>query len=95
MSGRCPAKLAMTFYARFCYRHKPGNLVNDHGSIGITGSAWPAFQPSESLKAMVCFEDCDLKTLSRDDRITLVNAVSAVRELPTVRILSEKLATKN
>jgi hypothetical protein len=54
----------------------------------------PAFQPSESLKAMVYFEDGDLITLSRNDRVTLVNAVSAVRELPTVRILSNKLAAK-
>ncbi len=53
----------------------------------------PAFQPSESLKAMVYFDDGDLKTLSREDRITLVNAVSAVRELPAVRILSSKLVT--
>ena len=41
---------------------------------------------------MVYFEDGDLKVLSRDDRITLVRAVSAVRELPTVKILSSKLA---
>ena len=54
----------------------------------------PAFQPSESLKAMVYFDDGDLKTLSRDDRVTLVNAVSAVRELPTVKVLSSKLAAK-
>ena len=54
----------------------------------------PAFQPSESLKAMVYFDDGDLKVLSRDDRIALVNAVSAVRELPTVKVLSSKLAAK-
>jgi hypothetical protein len=54
----------------------------------------PAFQPSESLKAMVYFDDGDLKALSRDDRVTLVNAVSAVRELPAVKVLSSKLAAK-
>jgi hypothetical protein len=42
---------------------------------------------------MVYFDDGDLKTLSRDDRVTLVNAVSAVRELPTVKVLSSKLTS--
>jgi hypothetical protein len=44
----------------------------------------PSFQPSESLKALVYFEDGDLKTLPESDRRTLVTAVSAVRKLPEV-----------
>jgi hypothetical protein len=51
----------------------------------------PNFQPSESLKALVYFADGDLQTLSRDEKDTLVKAVSAVRELPEVVILSQHL----
>jgi len=51
------------------------------------------FQPSESLKAMVYFEDGDLPTLTKDDRNTLISAVGAVRDLPMVAILSRKLST--
>lgn len=54
-----------------------------------------AFQPSESLKAMVYFEDGDLRTLTKDEKNTLVKAVSAVRELPQVSILSRQLAAKD
>ena len=52
----------------------------------------PNFQPSESLKAMVYFEDGDLRTLTQEDKGTLVNAVAAVRELPQVSIRSNRLA---
>ena len=51
------------------------------------------FQPSESLKAMVYFEDGDLRTLTKEEKVILVNAVSAVRELPRVALLSGRLAT--
>ncbi|RQW76754.1 MAG: hypothetical protein EHM62_09370, partial [Methylococcus sp.] len=50
-----------------------------------------AFQPSESLKAMVYFADGDLRTLSRADRETLVKAVSEVRALAPVAVLSRHL----
>lgn len=49
------------------------------------------FQPSESLKAMVYFNDGDLCTLTKDEKSTLIKAVSAVRELPRVTILSRQL----
>jgi hypothetical protein len=52
----------------------------------------PSFQPSESLKAMVYFSDGDLSTLTKDEKGTLVNAVSAVRDLPSVALLSGKLS---
>ena len=42
------------------------------------------FQPSESLKAMVYFDDGDLHTLTRDEKQCLIKAVSAVRDLPRV-----------
>lgn len=51
----------------------------------------PNFQPSESLKAMVFFNDGDLRTLTKDEKNILINAASAVRELPKVRILSRQL----
>lgn len=50
------------------------------------------FQPSESLKALVYFADGDLCTLSRSEKEILVKAVSAVRELPVVVIISRQLA---
>ena len=49
------------------------------------------FQPSESLKAMVYFADGDLHTLTKNEKNTLTKAVSAVRELPMVTILSRQL----
>jgi hypothetical protein len=49
------------------------------------------FQPSESLKAMVYFEDGDLRTLTKGERACLVNAASAVRDLPQVEILARQL----
>ena len=52
----------------------------------------PSFQPSESLKAMVYFADGDLRTLTADEKRTLVQAVSAVRELPPVVLRSLKLS---
>lgn len=51
----------------------------------------PAFQPSESLKAMVYFEDGDLRTLTNDERSGLVKAVHAVRELPPVALRAHRL----
>lgn len=49
------------------------------------------FQPSESLKAMVYFDDGDLSTLHHSEKNSLVKAVSAVRDLPKVDILSHQL----
>jgi hypothetical protein len=51
----------------------------------------PNFQPSESLKAMVYFEDGDLQTLSQDEKNVLVKAVTAVRDLPRVEVVSRQL----
>jgi hypothetical protein len=52
----------------------------------------PGFQPSESLKALVYFGDGDLFMLTPEEKRTLVNAVSAVRDLPASAIVSPKLA---
>jgi hypothetical protein len=49
------------------------------------------FQPSESLKALVYFDDGDLRTLSKDEKDLLVASASAVRELPKLRALSHQL----
>lgn len=51
----------------------------------------PNFQPSESLKAMVYFKGGDLHTLTKNEKNTLINAVSDVRDLPEVQILSHQL----
>lgn len=51
------------------------------------------FQPSESLKALVYFNDGDLQTLSAAERKTLVDAVKAVRDLPDVALRSTSLSS--
>ena len=50
------------------------------------------FQPAESLKALTYFEGGDLHTLSNDDKHTLIEAASAVRQLPRVTRSSSALA---
>lgn len=52
----------------------------------------PNFQPSESLKALVFFNDGDLKTLTTNEKNTLVEAVKAVRDLPNVVLRSKSLS---
>jgi len=52
----------------------------------------PQFQSSESLKALAYFDDGDLHTLTEDEKNTLIKAVSAIRDLPMVEILSKQLA---
>lgn len=51
----------------------------------------PNFQPSESLKELVYFEDGDLATLTPADKATLVAAAHAVRDLPQVTLASRQL----
>ncbi len=51
-----------------------------------------SFQPSESLKALVYFDDGDLRLLDVDTKTVLVAAVSRVRELPALAIRSRTLA---
>jgi hypothetical protein len=52
----------------------------------------PNFQPSESLKALVYFNDGDLKTLNHGEKKTLVDAVKVVRDLPDVTLRSKSLS---
>jgi hypothetical protein len=52
----------------------------------------PNFQPSESLKALSYFGDGDLKTLPDKVKTCLVKAVSAVRDLPEVELVSQSLS---
>lgn len=51
----------------------------------------PAFQPSESLKAMVYFEGGDLHTLPEHVKETLVSSARTIRDLPEVEIASYSL----
>ncbi|MBW4048961.1 MAG: nucleotidyl transferase AbiEii/AbiGii toxin family protein [Proteobacteria bacterium] len=52
----------------------------------------PNFQPSESLKALVYFNDGDLKTLTTDEKNALVEAVKVVRDLPDVALRANSLS---
>ena len=54
----------------------------------------PNFQPSESLKALVYFNDGDLNTLTTEERKTLVDAARNVRDLPDVALLSTRLSAR-
>jgi hypothetical protein len=53
------------------------------------------FQPSESLKALVYFNDGDLATLTATEKTTLVDAVRVVRDLPDVALRSSSLSGLN
>lgn len=66
-----------------------------HGLAAARRLYGPNFQPSESLKALVYFNDGDLKTLSADEKKTLVDAVKAVRDLPDVALRSISLSGLN
>lgn len=50
------------------------------------------FQPSESLKALVYFAGGDLHSLAVAEQQTLIQAASAVRDLPRVEIASDILS---
>ncbi len=51
----------------------------------------PNFQPSESLKALVYFNDGDLSSLTPAEQGLLVRAASAVRDLPAVTRSSTRI----
>lgn len=47
----------------------------------------PQFPPQIALRAMVYFEDGDLKRLSASDRKILIEAASSVRQIPSVSLI--------
>jgi hypothetical protein len=65
----------------------------ERGLAGAGALYGAAFQPSESLKALVYFQGGDLGGLSEEDRRCLLQAVSVVRDLPRVTIASRDLAS--
>ena len=78
-----------------------GNL--DFGRInkparGLAGASQMykgAFQPSESLKALVYFEGGDLDLLTKRERAVLIGAARKVRDLPSVSWISELAIAEN
>jgi hypothetical protein len=62
-----------------------------HGLAAARAMYGRNFQPSESLKDMVYFEDGDLHTLTQSEKACLVKAASEVRDLPAVAILARQL----
>jgi hypothetical protein len=67
-------------------------------SSGLAAAALlfkPAFQPSESLKALVYFKGGDLDTLSSAERRVLTEAAGAVRDLPVIALRSGSLAAQH
>jgi len=69
-------------------------MALDEGLAGACALFGKAFQPSESLKALVFFEGGDLEALSRDDRSVLVSAVKRVKSIPPCTIRSKRLLDK-
>ena len=63
-----------------------------HGLASARVMYGTSFQPSESLKALIWFEDGDLDQLSTSDREVLTQAVRGVNTLPEVEISSTRLA---
>ena len=63
-----------------------------HGLASARVLFGPNFQPSESLKALVYFDDGDLNTLTAVEKTTLVDAVKSVRDLPEAARLSSSLS---
>jgi Nucleotidyl transferase AbiEii toxin, Type IV TA system len=59
------------------------------GLAGASQMYKGAFQPSESLKALVYFEGGDLDLLTKREREVLIRAAQQVRDLPSVSRISE------
>ena len=66
-------------------------MALDEGLAGSRALFGKAFQPSESLKALVYFEGGDLDSLSAVDRAVLVSAVKTVKKIPHCSIRSQRL----
>jgi hypothetical protein len=64
----------------------------DRGLAAARAMYGKAFQPSESLKALVYYKGGDLPTLGAGQKAILMNAVKAVRILPQVQVASAVLA---
>lgn len=62
-----------------------------HGLASARRLYGPNFQPSESLKALVYFNDGDLSTLTANEKMTLIDAVKGIRDLPDVTLRSKIL----
>lgn len=62
-----------------------------HGLASARLLYGPNFQPSECLKALIYFEDGDLNTLTRAEKVSLMQAVKALGSLPEVAIRSRHL----
>ena len=67
------------------------NVRLDHGLASAREMFHPTFQPSESLRALSFFGDGDLHTLSDSEKLILVKAAGAVRDLPLARVVDLRL----
>ncbi len=59
----------------------------ERGLAGAARMYGPAFQASESLKAMVFFEGGDLDVLTQREKRILIQVSQCVRELPNVTLI--------
>jgi hypothetical protein len=77
-------------YRDICAMLRAGVSLS-HGLASARELFGPNFQPSESLKALVYFNDGDLKTLTAGEKQVLVDAVRGVHDLPLVALRSKSL----
>ena len=68
---------------------KPEQLPQSNPFAGCR--CGPAFQPSESLKALVYFKGGDLQTLNDKEKSILVESVKRIETLPEVEKVSSQL----
>jgi hypothetical protein len=77
-------------YRDICAMLRAGVSLS-HGLASARELFGPNFQPSESLKALVYFNDGDLKTLTAGEKQVLVDAVRGAHDLPLVALRSKSL----
>jgi hypothetical protein len=63
----------------------------EEGLAGARALFGKAFQPNESLKALVYFQGGDLDTLTQEEQLLLVDSVKRVRNIHPTAILSTSL----
>jgi hypothetical protein len=65
------------------------------GLAAAAAMYFPAFQPSEAIKALTYFEGGDLASLPETERASLTRAVAGMRRLPVTGLVSRSLSSQS
>jgi hypothetical protein len=68
-------------------------IALEDGLAAATGMYGSSFQPTEATKALSYFEGGDLTELSSDERRILVQAVTRLRNIPILPLVSKSLSS--